>query len=138
MPFGSLDDCAKDCEDKIGAEFTRKQRGDRSGAESAQGGEFQHDHFKIPLSSWGGCCASTVSGRLRQNGEWFRPEYSNRRMIDGVSAGFPADLGVQPMVDCGRFLLLNRLQFQFSINPFARHILGLFILRDRCLWVVIA
>jgi len=133
VPFGALDDCAKDCEDKIGAEFTRKQRGDRSGAESAQGGELSMIILKYPYR-----CGVDVAPRLFPvNGEWFRPEYSNRRMIDGVSAGFPTDLGVQPMVDCARFLLLNRLQFRFSINPFARHILGLFILRDRCLWVVI-
>jgi len=67
VPFGALDDCAKDYENKIGAEFARKQRGDRSGAESAQGGEFQHDHF-MPLSSWGrmlrlDCFGSTSSER---------------------------------------------------------------------------
>jgi hypothetical protein len=48
VPFSALDDCAKDCENKIGAEFARKQRGDRSSAESAQGGEFQHYHLKMP------------------------------------------------------------------------------------------
>jgi hypothetical protein len=45
----------------------------------------------------------------------------NHRIFDrdGASAGFPANLGIQPIVDCCRFVLLNRLQFQLSVKTFA-------------------
>jgi hypothetical protein len=84
-----------------------------------------------------GCCASTVSGRLRQNVKSEVQQSPNDR--HGASTGFPADLGIKPIGDCGRFvlLLLHRLQFQFSIKTFARHIPGVFISRDRCLRVVV-
>jgi hypothetical protein len=48
VPLGALDDRAQDRENKIRAEFAGDQRGDGSGAESTKGGEFQHDHLKIP------------------------------------------------------------------------------------------
>jgi hypothetical protein len=44
-----LEEHAKGCENEVGAEFAGEQRADRSGAESAQSGEFQHDHLKSPL-----------------------------------------------------------------------------------------
>ena len=48
MPLGASEERAKGCENEVGAEFAREQRGDRSSTESTQSGQLQHDHLKIP------------------------------------------------------------------------------------------
>ena len=59
--------------------------------------------------------AAVTSIRLAQLGRDRGRLVGNRWIFDrdGASAGLPANLGVQPIVDCGRFVLLRRLQFQF-------------------------
>jgi hypothetical protein len=44
--------------------------------------------------------------------------------LDCTSAGFPANLGVHPIVDSGSFILLHWLQLRLSIKIFASHIAG--------------
>ena len=48
MPLGASEERVKGCENEVGAEFAREQRGDRSSTESTQSGQLQHDHLKIP------------------------------------------------------------------------------------------